>query len=318
MRDKIIIQTIRRNQHIIKALKTITLICYFVTPFLFLFGFIDMTTGLNGLQKFLLAIICIICLFIVGKIRTKLEENLKLFIGENITKAVIAEKIEIQSYEPCNMISEKTITACGITPPYDTITGSDYIKGTYNGQNIEYCDIKMEQEHETTDSDGNTSTSTVVVFRGPFVRMPLSKELSGFVKIMERKTKRMKPGFVADLIKSVTNSKKETTIELENEAFNNKFQIKTNDEQLAFYILTPQFMENIMKADEYAHGYTNISFINGTANIAIHNGTDAFEIRKTMYGKKQLEDARANMRRDLNTILSIVDEILEKDKLFSS
>lgn len=31
---------------------------------------------------------------------------------------------------------------------------------------------------------------------------------------------------------------------MESEAFNNRFEVKTTDEGLAFYILTPQFMED--------------------------------------------------------------------------
>lgn len=316
MRDEIIIRTIRRNQYVIKLLNLFTL-SYFIMPFLVLWGFMDFTMdeGVKGLLKIGLAAVCVVCLLIISKILKRVEKNLKCFIGENIIKEIISEKIEVQAYEATNMISQKSIKAAGITPYYDRITGSDYIKGCYHGQIIEYCDIKMEQEHETTDDDGHTSTTWVTVFQGPFMRIPLSKELNGYIKILERKSKRRKVGFIADLINSAFN-KKETSIELENEAFNNKFQVKTSNEELAFYILTPQFMENIMKADEYANGYTNISFINGAANIAINNGKDAFEIRKTMYGKKRLEESRAHMRRDLDVILSIVDEILQKDRLF--
>lgn len=317
MRDQIIIRTIHKNQFIIKLIKSVSIILFFLMPILLLWGFMDIVTeeGLKGLLKFALIAVSVVCLLITGKIQTKLEKNLKGFIGENIIKEIISEKIEVQAYEATNMISQNSIKAAGITPYYDRITGSDYIKGCYHGQMIEYCDIKMEQKHETTDDDGHTSTTWDTVFQGPFMRIPLGKELNGHIKILERKSKRRKASFITDLINSAFN-KKETSIELENEAFNNKFQVKTSNEELTFYILTPQFMENIMKADEYADGYTNISFINGAANIAIHNGKDAFEITKTMYGKKRLEESRAHMRRDLDIILSIVDEILQKDQLF--
>lgn len=316
MKDEIIIRTIRKNQHIIKLLNLFTL-CYFIMPIFVLWGFFDIVNseGTKGILKLILVAICVVGLLIISKIQTRIEKNLKCFIGKNIIKEIISEKIEVQAYEANNIISQKSIKAAGITPYYDRISGSDYIKGTYQGKIIEYCDIKMEQEHESTDDDGHTSTTWVTVFQGPFMRIPLGKELNGYIKILERKSKRRKVGFIADLINSALN-KKEMNIELENEAFNNKFQVKTDNEELAFYILTPQFMENIMKADEYANGYTNISFINGAANIAISNGKDAFEIKKTMYSKKRLEESRANMRRDLDNFLSIVDEILQKDRLF--
>ncbi|MCM1497104.1 MAG: DUF3137 domain-containing protein [Clostridium sp.] len=318
MKDSIIIRTIRRNQYIIKFTNLLT-ISYFLLPFVFLFGFLGIMDGrtADGFFKFIICVVWVIFLLIMNKFASKVEKKLKNFIGENVVKQIISEKIDIQAYVPNNMISTKSIKAAGITPHYDRISGSDYIKGTYHGQAIEYCDIKMEQKHESTDKNGHTSTHYTTVFKGPFMRIPLGEELNGYIKILERKNKRKRAGFIADLFNSVIN-KKEKNVELENEAFNNKFQVKTDNEELAFYILTPQFMENIMKADEYAEGYTNISFINGTANIAINNGKDAFEIKKTLYTKKQLDKNRDDMRKDLNLFLSIADEILQKDRLFHS
>lgn len=169
-------------------------------------------------------------------------------------------------------------------------------------------------------TDGSMHKRRQLVFQGPFVQIPLGKALSGHVKILERRNKRKKRGILSDLFDSAVEKlgiKTDAVVELENEAFNNQFEVKTDDEELAFYILTPQFMENIIKADEYAAGYTNISFKDETAYIAINNGKDAFEIKKTMYSKKRLEDARAKMRRDTDIILAIIDEILEKDRLFA-
>lgn len=318
MKDQTIIRTIRKNQYIINLSKIFT-VFYLVIPFVFLFGFLNIIDGRTGkgILKFLICAAWVVCQLIINKIVAKVEKKLKYFIGENVVKEIISEKIDIEAYEANDRIATKSIKAAGITPHYDRISGSDYIKGTYRGQVIEYCDIKMEQEHETTDSNGRKSTHYTTVFKGPFMRILLGKELNGYIKILERKNKRKKAGFIEDLINSAIN-KKEKKIELENEAFNNKFQVKTDNEELAFYILTPQFMENIMKADEYANGYTNISFINGTANIAINNGKDAFEIKKTLYSKKQLDNHRANMRRDLDLFLSVADEILQKDRLFHS
>lgn len=92
--------------------------------------------------------------------------------------------------------------------------------------------------------------------------------------------------------------------------------MKATDEELAFYILTPQFMGNIVSADQLAEGRTNICVGGDRVNIAIHNNYDAFEVSKTMKNTKQLEESRARMRADLNKVLSIVDEILKKDRLF--
>ena len=85
---------------------------------------------------------------------------------------------------------------------------------------------------------------------------------------------------------------------------------------MSFYILTPQFMENIIKADTYACGYTNIEFRGQNAFIALNTGRDSFEITKTVISKKSLDNSRQQMRGELNRILAVIDEILTKDNLF--
>ena len=39
-------------------------------------------------------------------------------------------------------------------------------------------------------------------------------------------------------------------VEMESDPFNQQFKVITSDDELAFYILTPQFMEHIVAADE--------------------------------------------------------------------
>lgn len=321
MRDGNIVKTVRSYQTRIKLIEAFGAISFvLLAPALMLIGILEAVNSESiGLIEIIIAIALLVCSYLLSKIRVKLEKTLKNFIGEYITKDVLAEKLDIEKYEPTGMSDRQSIKASGIMPGYDRIEGSDYIKAAYKGQEIIYCDIKMEQERTTRDDDGHESTTYVVVFQGPFVQIPLGKKLNGHVKILERRNKRKKRGILSDLFDSAVDKmgiKRDTVVELENEAFNNQFEVKTDDEEFAFYILTPQFMENIIKADEYAAGYTNISFKDETAYIAINNGKDAFEIKKTMYNKKRLEDARAKMRRDMDIILSIIDEVLEKEKLF--
>ena len=254
-------------------------------------------------------------------VHKKAEKELKNYIGEQVAKPIIAEKIDIIEYDPSSKLNETAIRASGIMPGYDRITGSDYIKGSYKGHELVYCDLELEYEKEYRDSDGDRRTTWVTVFEGPFVRMPLGKDMKGYVKIKERKNPKKKKGFMDDLFESAAKSlgfeSKESVVELESTAFNEQFEVKTTDEEMAFYILTPQFMENIMEADQYAQGYTNISFKDGIAYIAINNGRDSFEISKNMYSEKRLEQSRQQMRQDLNRILRILDEVLEKEQLFS-
>ncbi len=323
MDDKSIVKEIRRLQKKVSGLFTLWVVASFGSFLCVVAAFISMGAELPVFMVLfgVLGIAGLVYRFKGENVHKKAEKELKNYIGEHVAKPIIAEKIDIIEYDPSSKLNEKAIRASGVMPGYDRITGSDYVKGSYKGHDLVYCDLKLEYEKEYRDNDGDTTTTWVTVYEGPFVRMPLGKEMKGYVKIKERKNPKKKKGFMDDLFEAAAKSlgfeSKESVVELESTAFNEQFEVKTTDEEMAFYILTPQFMENIIKADEYAQGYTNISFKEGVAYIAINNGRDSFEIKKNMYSEKRLEQSRQEMKRDLNQILRILDEILEKEQLFS-
>lgn len=321
MKDSVIVKKIHDLQRRVTLWNLVQAFGVLALPAGMIGGFMFIGAGRNFLPALFLSIAGVLGIFWGAKAHKKAEQELKNFVGEHVIKAILSEKIDVTEYKPAEFMNEKSLRASGILPGYDRISGSDYIRGTYKGQELVYCDIELEQKHEHRDSDGHNHTEWITVFKGPFVRMPLGKEMKGYVKIKERKNKRKAKGFLADLFDTAADALgikgDERTIDLESEAFNNQFEVKTTDEELAFYILTPQFMENIIEADQYADGYTNLSFKDGIAYIAINNGRDSFEVTKTMYSVKRLEESRNNMKKDLNRILLILDEILKKEKLFS-
>lgn len=323
LNDSQIIKTIHEYQKKKKIVNAVSAILY-----LSIFGsffaavlFMAYSNGILAIVSVVVGIICIPVCNILSKLSRKLEKELKLFYGENVTKSVIAEKIDIEEYDPDSCFKSKFVRSSGIVPNFfDNIYGSDYMRGYYKGKKIVYSDIKLEYIKKYKDSDGRKHTTSEIVFQGPFLSIHLPKKIDGYVKICERQNPKKKKGFVTELLSNALYSAGiklgPEEIEVESVEFNNQFEITTDNKELAFYILTPHFMENIIKADELARGYTNIKFEDDRAKIAINNGHDAFEITKTIFNEKRLEEARQNMRNDLNVLLAIVDEILEKERLF--
>lgn len=260
----------------------------------------------------------ILILFVVaGRHVERLQKKLKQFVGEYVGKDIIAEQIEIQEYKPNGCFDKDFLNSSGVLPGFSKRYGSDYIKGVYREKQITYCDIKLEAEER--DSDGDYKT--VTVFKGFVIMLALGKSLGDKrVRILEI-TKGGK--VVNSIVNAYANfwrmlgvNLEEKTVRMESEAFNNRFEVKATDEELAFYILTPHFMESIMRADELAQGRTNICFNGDKAIIAIHNNYDAFEIGKNLKNENQLQESRERMRAHLKKSLLIVDEILKKDRLF--
>ncbi len=317
MNDRQFIKQLRKLKNLKAIRDSLTLISIlYICAALFIIYILFSRENPLYIAAIILFVISIVYVALVKKKGKKLDDKIKIFIGENITKTVIAERMEIIDYIPTDFIGKKWRDMSNILPDYDRISGSDFIKANYRGQEILYCDLKL--EYETTDNDGHSQWRTN--FKGPFIKLTLKQEIQGFVKIKEGSHLR-KNGLLSDLINSAKDAvgikSNSDQIEVENEAFNNKFKITTDNDQLAFYILTPQFMENILELDNKAQGNTRINFKKNAAFIAINNGRDAFEITKALFTTKGLEQARQSMRYDLDIILGMIDEILEKDRLFS-
>ncbi len=268
-----------------------------------------------GITILLLTIVCVLLCIFLSKAAKKLQAKIKELEGQYIVKGILAEKIEIEKYFPNRYINEKFVKQCSILPDYNRINGSDYLSGNYKGRKFTYCDLLLEWESKERDRDGHTTTEKTTLFQGQLMKMELGKDIGGFVKIRERKNPRKSYGFLANLFGTGTSN---NSIETENEAFNNQFEIKTSDGQLAFYILTPQFMEAVMRLDEMADGYTNIEFRNSSVVITLNNGRDLFEVNKTLNSRRRLEKYRQSFREELEVMLGVFDEILTKDNLFET
>lgn len=318
MNDIQILSQIKKYQRKIKINNLVIIALFILILISFFYGLLNYdTNGYLFIVCILIAVISGVLLSLLGKQEKKLLNAKKEFIGLNIVIKILEEKIDIKKYIPTGFISSDIISNSSIMPNYDVISGSDYIQGTYKGVNIEFCDIHLEQIQEYKDSDGKKEKRHITVFKGHFFRMYLKKNIDGYVRIVERKNTRKK-GFFSNLINSAANLVGINTnvVELENEAFNNQFEVKTNNDELAFYILTPHFMENVIHADELADGYTNILFNNSRVDISMNNNIDSFEINKNIHTQKALNEYRQIMRNDLDIILSIADEILTKNRLF--
>lgn len=256
-----------------------------------------------------LTVVCVlICVFLSKSVK-KQKAKIKELTGQYIIKGVLAEKIDIIEYSPNQYINEKFVRKCSILPNFNRINGSDYISGNYRGRKFIYCDLLLELE--TKHSDGDRSVTTM--FKGQLMKMELGKDIGGFVRIRERKNPRKSNGFFENIFGTFNSH---NSIETENAAFNNQFEIKTSDDQLAFYILTPQFMESVMRLDELADGYTNIEFRDTSVVLTLNNGKDSFEVNKTLRSQKKLEKYRQRLRDELGAILGVFDEVLTKENLF--
>lgn len=312
--DKEIVSVISGRQRLAKLLDVMTIISYlgmFVCP---IFGLItwnnNHSTGIVLVA--LMVVFVFICAFL-DKETKKLEIKIKELTGQYIIRDILAEKIDILEYFPTRYIDMNYAVNCSILPTFNKMYGSDYISGSYKGKKFIYCDLLLKLETTERDSNGRMQTHTATRFRGSFMGMELGKDVGEYLQIKERKNPRKNSIFFANTFGADVHC---DSIETENIEFNNRFEIKTSSAQFAFYILTPQFMESIIRLDRLAGGYTNIEFCGKSVIITLNNNRDSFEIHRMLISQKRLKEARNTFRKELEIILGIFDELLTKEALF--
>ncbi|MBQ6498265.1 MAG: DUF3137 domain-containing protein [Bacilli bacterium] len=173
-----------------------------------------------------------------------------------------------------------------------SFSSEDYVKGKYKNVVFEVSDVHTSH----SDEDGNR----IIDFQGQYYIFEFNKEFKGSVRVLyndEKKIYKKFPDYV----------------ELEDEEFNNNFTVLAKDKHLAYYILTPNFVEKI-KELAYKFGGVNFLFIDNKVHIAIYNDEDLFEFN--VIEKLNLEKESEKVRNNLTDIIKIIDMLDLNDKVF--
>jgi len=228
------------------------------------------------------------------------EGKLKELISVNIVRGVLADSFELEVYAPGSHIPQDTVEQTKlIDRNWNRISGSDLVEGVYRGIKFSFSDLHL--QHVTS---SGKNRKVVTRFEGQWLTLKLAKELSQSVVLRERDS---------------TNKNAKSDVETENVEFNQKFYITADDPHTAFYVLTPHFMEYIIKADKRADARTCMSFGGREVHIALHNGRNLFEpCGKKLYDNRNIEMLRNQMRWDVKYITGIIDELLLNEALFGS
>lgn len=208
-------------------------------------------------------------------------------------------------YDPERGISEKVIEDTGMMYMGDRYSSNDYISGKYKNINFIQSDVHIEEEHTTTDSDGNTQTYYVTTFLGRWMIFDFNKEFKANVQVCEK-------GFGNNRIHSKVKYEK---VEMESATFNKKFDIYAQNAHDAFYILTPSLMEKIDNLEKRNKGRILLCFINNQLHVGLYDGKDSFEPSSCFKEINEEEELkRASV--DIEQITMFVDELQLDNTLF--
>lgn len=137
-------------------------------------------------------------------------------------------------YYPQGLMNISELRASGLIPNYDNARTEDYIKGTYHGVGLELTEAQLIDERST-----GKNRRQVTVFRGIFIRLTMNKNFNGKTVI------RRDGGFLGNLLKGAFS--KLETVRLEDPVFEKAFEVYSDDQVEARYLLTTSFMERLLK-----------------------------------------------------------------------
>lgn len=210
-------------------------------------------------------------------------------------------------YEPEKGLDRAIIANTQMMNMGDRYRSNDFISGTYKNINFVQADVHIEEEHYTTDSNGNTTVTWITLFKGRWMVFDFNKVFKANIQVCQK-------GFSNATVNNFFAKVKYKKVNMEDQDFNNKFRVYAQDEHDAFYILTPSLMEKIKIVTTKSKAKLLFCFIDDKLHIGINNYKDSFE--PSLFKKIDEEEILKIISDDIQVITNFVDELNLDNDLF--
>lgn len=208
----------------------------------------------------------------------------KELIGKMVEELVMDGK-----YEPENGIQESAFNRTNLFNRPDRYHTEDLISGKIDKTPFCFAEVHAEEKHTTTNSKGQTSTTWVTLFKGFMFMADFNKDFAGQT-IVQRNS----------LLKYFRGNR----VKLENTEFEKHFDVFSEDQVEARYLLTPSMMERIIALDKQFGNDLLICFDQSQIVILIKSSRNHFEC--SLWSSF---DGGKNLQEEYDTITSLTSII---------
>lgn len=192
----------------------------------------------------------------------------------------------------------------------DNYSSSDLIKGVIDKTSIKISHVFAERIEEETEYDNNNNRTTrqvhYTIFSGVFVTLDFNKYFKGKTRLHTKGRSTNSEPSMGTLFSNYNN------VTLENPDFNNLYKVITTDEQQAFYILSPSFMERLIKLYKTSKSGIGIAFINNKMYIGFESSS-FLEINPEDDIKKSIRQ----LYLEIKSIVDIVEELNLNNRIWT-
>ena len=222
----------------------------------------------SGVFFFVLFILLIAAVIILILFYNKKKSYIAAF-KENVIGSIIKFIDPELHYDPCGHVTENDYDKSGLyLQRPDRYNGDDYVEGKRD--KTFFCFSELHTEYKVS-SGKNTSWHTI--FKGIFFIADFNKHFQGRTYVYSENNPQL--GFFRKLFNSF--AWKLDKVKLESSEFENRFVVYSSDQVEARYILTPSFMERLVKLQNLMGDNTSYSFVDTNVYVAVPISDSLFE-----------------------------------------
>ena len=238
----------------------------------------------------------IFIMFLYGWVTSPKRQYAKKY--KHIILPKIAKLFGDFSYRANGKMSASKMRPSKIFPSFDRYRSEDYFVGTYKSVDIEFSEIHLEKE--SRDSDGDRTYTTV--FKGLAILLDMqSKKFYGHTFIDRDK------GKITEWFKEKSSQMKRAN--LVDPEFEEIFDVYTNDQVEARYLIDPVMMERLKGLQDQYEGETmTAAFYDSKMLVLIKSRYNYFEPADL---EIPASDPRSilQMKKEIGEILSLIDRL---------
>jgi len=190
-----------------------------------------------------------------------------------------------------------------ILPSYNESYTEDFVSGSHKGVDLQLMEAKLVRV--SRDSKGKRRKNTV--FKGIFIQLGMNKSFKS--KTIVKRDKGAIGNWFGKTFSSLEN------VALEDSVFEKEFQVYSNDQIEARYLLTTSFMERLLSLHKIFGG-SNIqcSFYQNKVLIMVASKENRFET-SSIYQPATMEHEVATLLTEMNEIFQVIETLKLDEKI---
>lgn len=226
---------------------------------------------------------------------------------ESVVDYALGKVFDDYEYEPHSGFSLSYVKKMGLIGLGDDFKSTDFIHAEYKDVDIVQSNIHITRQETYTNSKGETQTRTVTIYLGKWSIYTFNKNFNEDVICVGCN---FSDSRVGGLFTSLNK------VKLESDSFNSVFKTYTTDNgHTAFYLLTPQVINELLIIAKAYHYKIMYAFIDNKLHVLVNNGHAYFE-PGSIYSKISIEDEVNKIIKETKNNKVLIDRLKLDNQLF--